>query len=81
MKARLTHKSFQTCAIENYMEKSPRYSLAMRYNPPKDRVGKPGPGAYMSEHDQVRGTFKSEHKIMVMAVRSPFSASSIADLN
>ena len=31
------------------MEKSPRYSLAMRYNPPKDRVGKPGPGAYMSE--------------------------------
>ena len=31
------------------MDKSPRYSLAMRYPAPADRLEKPGPGAYMSE--------------------------------
>ena len=40
---------FKTCAVDKYKDKSPNYSLSMRYNPPGDKTGKPGPGAYMSE--------------------------------
>ena len=40
---------FKTCAVDKYKEKSPNYSLSMRYNAPGDKTGKPGPGAYMSE--------------------------------
>ena len=41
--------AFKTCAVDKYKEKSPNYSLSMRYNAPGDKTGKPGPGAYMSE--------------------------------
>ena len=40
---------FKTCAVDKYKDKSPNYSLSMRYSAPGDKTGKPGPGAYMSE--------------------------------
>ena len=40
---------FKTCAVDKYKDKSPNYSLSMRYSTPGDKTGKPGPGAYMSE--------------------------------
>ena len=40
---------FQTCELEKYKDKSPNYSLSMRYQTPGQRSVNPGPGAYMSE--------------------------------
>ena len=51
---------FKTCAVDKYKDKSPNYSLSMRYSAPGDKTGKPGPGAYMSE--KVLGT-KIDFKI------------------
>ena len=50
---------FKTCAVDKYKDKSPNYSLSMRYSAPGDKTGKPGPGAYMSEKVMLR--FRDEN--------------------
>ena len=60
---------FKTCAVDKYKDKSPNYSLSMRYSAPGDKTGKPGPGAYMSEKvllclemKMMTATFLGEHE-------------------
>lgn len=48
--------NYETCAVDKYKDKSPNYSLSMRYSAPGDKTGKPGPGAYMSEKVNTKRT-------------------------